>query len=97
MVSMDFNNFGEFVGFCKTADTNNWSKHDVESFNEKVHSLIRSDDFFKENYDKLRKNATIGNIRESLHKKRKKISLEKKRNNYRKTTSKVFAYSSREH
>ena len=97
MEKMEFNNFGEFVSFCKTTDTNDWSKQDIESFNKKVHSLIKKYAFFKENYDKLRKNATIGSIRESLHKKRKKISLEKKRDNYRKTNSKVFAYSPREH
>ena len=97
MEKMEFNNFGEFVGFCKTTDINDWSKQDVESFNKKVHLLIKKDAFFKENYEKLRKNATIGSIRESLHKKRKKISLEKTRENYRKTNSKVFAYSSREH
>ena len=99
MENMNFNNFGEFVNFCKTAQTESWSNDDITSFNKKVNSLIEKDAFFKENYDKLKRNATKDKIREKLSKKRKIISLSNKRDEYRKTrlNPKLFSYSSKEH
>ena len=43
MENMNFSNFGEFVNFCKTAQTESWSNDDITSFNKKVNSLIEKD------------------------------------------------------
>lgn len=85
---MNFNNFGEFVDFCKTANTDDWSKDEIARFNKRVNSLIVDDDDFRNNYGKLNNNLKKLGVRFSITEKRKKLSLMKSRDKYRKNKAK---------
>ena len=74
---MDFNNFGEFVSFCKTVDTVEWTEENKFQFNKRVNSLIDKDSDFKENYLRLKDNLTKKEVRHSITQKRKALSLQK--------------------
>ena len=47
MSNMEFETFGEFVGFCRAAKPEEWSEEEKNRFNEKVISLLEDRDFSK--------------------------------------------------
>ena len=84
---MDFNNFYEFIDFCRTVDTKNWSEIEVREFNERVYSLMREDLIFKQKYTKLSANLKKQDVRSNISKQRTKISLNNKKEIYRKNST----------
>ncbi|MBE6463083.1 MAG: hypothetical protein E7005_04930 [Alphaproteobacteria bacterium] len=91
MSDMKFSDFSEFIEFCRTADTNNWTDGDKKEFNSKVYLLMQRDTNFKEKYTKLSKYLKKQGVRDNISKERTIISIADKRNNYRK---KQVAYKS---
>ncbi len=81
---MKFNNFYEFVDFCRTANTENWSEKEIRDFNKKVYALMKEDINFKEKYTKLSAKLKRQDVRSNLSKQRTKISLSNKKEIYRK-------------
>ena len=81
---MKFNDFGEFVEFCRTVDTNSWSDRDIKDFNSKVYLLMQRDESFKEKYTKLSEKLKKQDVRSNISRQRTKISLNTKRETDRK-------------
>ncbi|MBR5154090.1 MAG: hypothetical protein IKW58_00005 [Alphaproteobacteria bacterium] len=81
---MDFRNFYEFIDFCRNVDIKNWSEIEVREFNKKVYSLMKDDISFKEKYTKLSAKLKKQDVRDNILKQRTKISLNTKRETYRK-------------
>ena len=79
MGKLDFNTFKEFIAFCESAKTENWSKADITRFNKRVYFLISSDEDFSQNYQKIKAMAAKRSIRNNLKQKRKVIDLQQKR------------------
>ena len=71
MSSMEFKNFGEFADFCETAKPHEWSEDEKTEFNQQVYSLLKKDENFSQNYQKMCVVATKKGIRHNLAKKRK--------------------------
>ena len=83
MSSMEFKNFGEFADFCETAKPHEWSEDEKTEFNQQVYSLLKKDENFSQNYQKMCVVATKKGIRHNLAKKRKTARIRENREEYR--------------
>ena len=81
---MNFNNFYEFVEFCRAVNTENWSEKDIREFNKRVYSLMKEDINFEEKYTKLSAKLKQQEVRDNISRQRTKISLNTKKETYRK-------------